>query len=194
MRSGHIEIDDQDISQVSLRSLRRSIAIVPQTPALFNTSIVDNLRYANATASLEECEDACRLAMVHDSILALPERYNTVVGERGAKLSGGELQRLAIAQAILKDSSILLLDEASSNLDSVTEARIHDNVRRDKTQRTVLVVAHRLSTVVTADQILVVENGRIVESGTHKDLIAREGAYNRLWAAFTKSQSEQVHN
>ncbi len=181
--SGRVLIDGQDVRTVTLASLGQAIGMVNQEPYLFHTSIRANLRYARPDATDAEIEAAARAANIHDFIAALPEGYDTVVGERGYRLSGGEKQRVAIARALLKDPAILILDEATSSVDSATERAIQDALERLTRGRTVLAIAHRLSTVLRADLILVVERGRIVEQGTHAELLARGGLYATLYAA-----------
>ena len=147
----------------------------------FNTSIVEIVRYARSSATDEEVHDACRAAAIHDSIMRYPDGYSTQVGERGVKLSGGEAQRLAIARALLKDAPIVLLDEATSAVDTVTEGRIKGALEKLRQGRIVIVIAHRLSTIVDADQIVVLHEGRIVERGSHDELCAMQGRYWKLW-------------
>ncbi|WP_152389269.1 ABCB family ABC transporter ATP-binding protein/permease [Azotobacter salinestris] len=178
---GRILIDGQDIRQLTQASLRGAIAIVPQDTVLFNDSIFYNIRYGRPEASREEVEAAARAAHIHTFIQSLPDGYDTQVGERGLKLSGGEKQRVAIARAILKNPSILIFDEATSALDSQSERAIQAELERIQLGRTTLVIAHRLSTVMSADQILVMDGGRIVERGSHGDLLARDGRYARMW-------------
>jgi ATP-binding cassette subfamily B protein len=180
--SGRILINNQDISQVTQDSLRQSIGIVPQDTVLFNDSLLYNIGYAKPSASHEEIEQAARVANIHAFIESLPQGYDTVVGERGLKLSGGEKQRVAIARAVLKNPRILVFDEATSSLDSHSEKTILTALRKAAAHHTSLVIAHRLSTIVDADYILVMEAGRIIESGIHQDLLAQEGAYAKLWA------------
>ncbi len=180
--SGRILINNQDISQVTQDSLRQSIGIVPQDTVLFNDSLLYNIGYAKPSASREEIEQAARVANIHAFIESLPQGYDTVVGERGLKLSGGEKQRVAIARAVLKNPRILVFDEATSSLDSHSEKTILTALRKAAAHHTSLVIAHRLSTIVDADYILVMEAGRIIESGIHQDLLAQEGAYAKLWA------------
>ena len=179
---GRILINGQDISHVTQDSLRRAIGIVPQDTVLFNESLLYNIAYARPDASREDIEHAARLANIHDFINCLPQGYETIVGERGLKLSGGEKQRVAIARAILKDPRILVFDEATSSLDSHSEQAILEALRKAAAHHTTLVIAHRLSTVIDADQILVMEAGRITESGVHQQLLARGGTYAQLWA------------
>ncbi len=181
IQGGRILINGQDISQVTQDSLRRAIGIVPQDTVLFNESLLYNIAYARPDATQAEIEQAARLANIHGFIAGLPEGYATVVGERGLKLSGGEKQRVAIARAILKDPRILVFDEATSSLDSRSEQVILEALREAAAHHTSLVIAHRLSTIVDADRILVMENGRIVESGVHQSLLEQQGTYARLW-------------
>ncbi|MDD3448598.1 MAG: ABC transporter ATP-binding protein/permease, partial [Gammaproteobacteria bacterium] len=180
--SGAIRVDGRDIAGVTQESLRRAIGIVPQDTVLFNDTILYNIAYARPEASREEVEQAARLAHIHDFIAGLPQGYDTVVGERGLKLSGGEKQRVAIARVILKNPPILVFDEATSSLDSRSEKAIQTSLAEVAENHTTLVIAHRLSTIVDADAILVMDQGRVVERGTHADLLAADGIYARLWA------------
>jgi ATP-binding cassette subfamily B protein len=180
-QNGLIRVDGTDIRQIKLSSLRSHIGIVTQETYLFHDTIGSNLRYAQPDASLEEIHAACRAANIHDFISSLPSGYETVVGERGHKLSGGERQRLAIARVLLKNPKILILDEATSSLDSYNESLIQDALVPLMTGRTSLVIAHRLSTILKADVIFVVESGKVIESGRHSDLLARDGAYAGLY-------------
>ncbi|PWC79791.1 metal ABC transporter permease [Azospirillum sp. TSH64] len=182
VNGGRVLIDGQDIRGVTQSSLRASIGIVPQDTVLFNDTVFYNIAYGRPGASPAEVERAARLAHIHDFIMALPDGYQTTVGERGLKLSGGEKQRVAIARTILKDPAILLFDEATSALDTHTEREIQANLREVSRGRTTLVIAHRLSTVIDADEILVLEAGRVIERGHHTDLLAARGAYAALWA------------
>ncbi|MGC1347852.1 MAG: ABC transporter ATP-binding protein/permease [Methyloceanibacter sp.] len=178
---GRVLIDGQNISDVTQSSLRAAIGMVPQDTVLFNDTIFYNIRYGRPEASDREVREAAKLAQVHDFIMTLPQGYDSLVGERGLKLSGGEKQRVAIARTILKSPPILMLDEATSALDSHTEKEIQDALERVARERTSLVIAHRLSTVVHADNIIVLDHGEIVEQGTHQELLARGGIYASLW-------------
>ena len=179
---GEITIDGQDIRGVTQESVRASIGIVPQDTVLFNDTVYYNIAYGRPDATPAEVEAAARTAAIHDQIVTMPDGYQTVVGERGLKLSGGEKQRVAIARTILKRPRILMFDEATSALDTRTEREIQVALREISRDRTTLVIAHRLSTVVDADEILVLEQGRIVERGTHATLLARGGTYAQMWA------------
>ncbi|XP_004376389.1 ATP-binding cassette sub-family B member 6 isoform X1 [Trichechus manatus latirostris] len=188
--SGCIRIDGQDISQVTQISLRSHIGVVPQDTVLFNDTIANNIRYGCITASSDEVEVAAKAAGIHDSILTFPEGYETQVGERGLKLSGGEKQRVAIARTILKAPDIILLDEATSALDTSNERAIQASLAKVCANRTTIVVAHRLSTVVNADQILVIKDGCIVERGRHEALLSRGGVYADMWQLQQQGQEE----
>lgn len=190
--AGRILIDDQDIRHVTQESLRAAIGIVPQDTVLFNESIFYNIQYARPGASRKEVEQAARHAHIHDFIVNLPQGYDTVVGERGLKLSGGEKQRVAIARVILKNPVILVFDEATSSLDSQSEQAILKALREVAEQHTTLVVAHRLSTIVDADEILVMEEGQIRERGTHAGLLASDGLYSHMWALQQKEQHRET--
>lgn len=178
---GQILIDEQNIAKVTQDSLRSQIAMIPQDPTLFHRSLLENIRYGRLTASDEEVMAAARLANAHEFIEKLPEKYNTMVGERGLKLSGGQRQRVAIARAILKNSPILILDEATSALDSVTEGLIQEGFQHVMQGRTALVVAHRLSTLADMDRIIVFHKGEIVEDGTQEELLQTDGHFATLW-------------
>jgi ATP-binding cassette subfamily B protein len=178
---GRVTIDGQDIRDVTQASLRATLGVVPQDTVLFNDSILYNIHYGRPDASDEEVRKAARLAQIDAFINTLPDGYRTMVGERGLKLSGGEKQRVAIARTILKGPPILILDEATSALDSHTEKEIQDALDRIARNRTTLVIAHRLSTVIGADNILVLDAGRLVEQGTHAELLVRDGLYASLW-------------
>ena len=181
VNSGRILIDGQDIRDVTQASLRKAIGIVPQDTVLFNDTIYYNIAYGNPEASRERVIQVARAAHIHEFIESLPDKYDSLVGERGLKLSGGEKQRVAIARTLLKSPPILVFDEATSALDSKTEKAIQAELEEIATNHTTLVIAHRLSTVMNADQILVMDNGRIVERGTHAELLARHGTYAHLW-------------
>jgi ATP-binding cassette subfamily B protein len=178
---GAVEIDGLDVRRIRLESLGLVIGVVTQETYLFHASIIENLRYAKPDASMTEIEDAARAAAIHERISELPEGYDTIVGERGYKLSGGEKQRVAIARVLLKDPRILLLDEATSALDTVSERLIQAALNRLMEGRTTIAIAHRLSTILRANQILVFDRGRIVERGTHDELLRHEGLYARLY-------------
>ena len=178
---GHVLIDGTDVRELTLSSLRRHIGVVTQETFLFHTTVRENLLFANPNATDEQIMEACRQADIHDRIMALPDGYDTVVGERGYKLSGGEKQRLAIARVILKQPRILLLDAATSSLDSESEAQVQAALERLMVGRTSIVIAHRLSTILSADLILVLHNGRIIEQGSHAQLLQETGLYSRLF-------------
>ncbi|MEX5599183.1 ABC transporter ATP-binding protein/permease [Pseudophaeobacter sp. C1-32P7] len=178
---GALTIDGQDVRNVSQKSLHAAIGVVPQDTVLFNDTIRYNIAYGRDGATQQEIEDAARAAQIHDFIAGLPQGYDTQVGERGLKLSGGEKQRVGIARTLLKDPPILLLDEATSALDTDTEREIKEALARAGQGRTVITIAHRLSTVAEADQIVVLEQGEIAEAGSHEDLLARGGRYAHLW-------------
>ena len=190
-QAGRITIDGQDINDVTQKSLRAAIGIVPQDSVLFNDTIGYNIGYGRGGASQDEIEAAARGAAIHDFIASLPQGYESQVGERGLKLSGGEKQRVAIARTLLKDPPILILDEATSALDSRTEAAIQETLRNVAARRTSIVIAHRLSTVVDADQIVVLDQGRVAERGTHAQLLRKRGLYAEMWNR-QQSESEEA--
>ncbi len=190
INQGRILINNQDIRDVSQESLRAVIGIVPQDTVLFNDSIYHNISYANTSASRDEVIKAAQVANIDEFIQSLPDGYETIVGERGLKLSGGEKQRVAIARTVLKNPKILIFDEATSSLDSRSEGAILKALGDLAHNHTTLVIAHRLSTIVDADQILVMDQGRIVEQGTHTQLLSKEGAYHHLWQLQQKEQRE----
>ncbi len=181
LSAGEILIDGQNIATVTQKSLRQSIGIVPQDTILFHESILYNIQYGNPKASQKEVKKAAQMAHIFDFIESLPDGWETIVGERGLKLSGGEKQRVAIARAILKQPKIMIFDEATSSLDSQTEKKILKTLQQVSKKQTTLVIAHRLSTIVDADQILVMENGHIIEQGTHQQLMQQKTAYYQLW-------------
>lgn len=199
IQSGRVTIDGQDIRDVRQDSVRSVIGIVPQDTVLFNDTIRYNIKYGRITAGDEEIEEAARLAQIEPFIRQLPEGFKSMVGERGLKLSGGEKQRVAIARTILKNPPILLLDEATSALDTHTEREIQSALREVSRNRTTLVIAHRLSTVIDADQILVLDKGQIVERGKHEELLAMDGAYASMWnrqreAAAARERLKEAEN
>lgn len=181
LETGSICIDGQDIATVTQDSLRQNIAVVPQEPLLFHRTIRENIAYGKVNATEEEVIEVAKKAQSHDFIMALPEGYDTLVGERGIKLSGGQKQRVAIARAMLKDAPILILDEATSALDSESEVAIQKALHELMVGKTVIAIAHRLSTLREMDRIIVLEKGSIVEDGTHEALTRSGGAYQRLW-------------
>jgi ABC-type transport system involved in Fe-S cluster assembly fused permease/ATPase subunit len=190
--SGRILINEQNISEVTQKSLRAAIGIVPQDSVLFNDSIYYNIAYGRPGATREEVLEAARSAHIHEFIESLPDKYETTVGERGLKLSGGEKQRVAIARAILKKPAILIFDEATSALDSKSEKLIQAELKRIASNRTTLTIAHRLSTIVDADQILVMEKGHIIERGAHRELLAANGTYAHMWELQQQEEQTQL--
>ena len=191
VQSGAVRVNGTDIRRLTQASLRAAIGIVPQDTVLFNESIYYNIQYGRPEANREDVIAAAQAAHIHDFVESLPEKYDTRVGERGLKLSGGEKQRVAIARALLKNPPILIFDEATSALDSKAEKAIQDELERISVGRTTLVIAHRLSTVMNADEILVLDQGRIVERGTHRALLERGGAYAQMWALQQQEETEQ---
>jgi ATP-binding cassette subfamily B protein len=183
---GSLRIDGHDVRDLTLDSLRAAIGVVSQDPHLFHDSVAENLRYARPDASNVELVEACRAAQIHDVITALPDGYDTVVGERGHRLSGGERQRLAIARMLVKDPAVVVLDEATSHLDSENESLVQQALASALAGRTAVVIAHRLSTIIGADQILVLDDGRIVERGRHDELLAAEGLYSELYRTLVR--------
>jgi ATP-binding cassette, subfamily B, bacterial len=190
-KGGHILLDETDIRTFTLKSLRQQISIVLQEPLLFSGTIADNIRYGKLDASMDEIVEAARFANAHDFIMKLPDKYETVLGERGTKLSIGERQRISVARAFLKDAPILILDEPTSSIDSKTEAVILDALDRLMINRTTFMVAHRLSTIRHADQILVLNNGQIVERGTHDQLLEQGGLYKQLYDVQTQRTAKR---
>ena len=190
VNEGVIRVDGVDIRDMTQDSLRQSIGVVPQDTVLFNNTVGYNIAYGRPGASQEEIEEAAKAAQVHDFVMRLPDGYKTRVGERGLKLSGGEKQRVAIARTILKNPRILILDEATSALDTRTEQEIQNALREVSASRTTLVIAHRLSTVVDADEIIVLADGKVVERGDHNQLLAMEGLYARMWEVQQQEQAD----
>ncbi len=191
VQSGAVKVSGTDIRRLTQASLRAAIGIVPQDTVLFNDTIYYNIQYGRPEASREDVIAAAQAAHIHDFVESLPDGYDTRVGERGLKLSGGEKQRVAIARALLKNPPILIFDEATSALDSQSEKAIQAELERISVGRTTLVIAHRLSTVMNADEILVLDQGRIVERGTHRALLDRGGAYAQMWALQQQEEAEQ---
>jgi ATP-binding cassette subfamily B protein len=187
-QSGRILLDGLDLTRIKISALRRMVAIVPQDVALFNDSLLANIAFARPEATALDIAAAADAAELTEFVAGLPEGMETRVGERGLKLSGGERQRVGIARALLAGPRVLILDEATSALDSRTEAAIQDTLKRARAGRTTLVVAHRLSTIADADQILVLRRGKIVERGRHEDLLAQGGEYAALWRRQTRGK------
>ena len=188
VNQGEIIIDDQNITSVKQQSLRKAIGVVPQDTVLFNDSIYYNIHYGNLDASKEEVIQAAKMAHIFDFIESLPKAWDTVVGERGLKLSGGEKQRVAIARAILKKPAILIFDEATSSLDTATEQAIQQTLRKISETTTTLIIAHRLSTIIDAHMILVIKAGKIIERGSHKELLSKKGTYWNMWELQQESE------
>ncbi len=192
VNGGSLSIDGQDVRDVTQDSLHTQIGVVPQDTVLFNDTVLYNIAYGRPEASRSEIEAAAKAAKIHDFIMELPEGYETQVGERGLKLSGGEKQRVGIARTLLKNPPILLLDEATSALDTQTERDIQDSLREMGQGRTVITIAHRLSTIVDADEIVVLEAGVIVEQGTHDELLEHGGRYAAMWARQASEEEPQA--
>jgi ATP-binding cassette subfamily B protein len=191
VQQGRITIAGRDVRDVTQASVRQAIGIVPQDTVLFNDTVEYNIAYGRPGASREQVEEAARAARIHDFIVSTPRGYQTMVGERGLKLSGGEKQRVAIARTLLKNPPILIFDEATSALDSANERAIQAELKSAARNKTALVIAHRLSTVVDAHEILVMEAGRIIERGSHAELLARGGRYADMWALQQSAEGER---
>lgn len=192
LQDGCIFIDGQNVHNISIDSLRRQIGVVPQDTVLFNDTVMYNLKYAKQDATDEDVYEACRAAGIHDIIMGFSDGYATMVGERGLCLSGGERQRVAIARTILKGAKIILLDEATASLDTNTEEHVQKSLANLAHERTILVIAHRLSTVTAADSILVFHGGQVVERGTHQELIKLKGRYASMWWKQTREQTKKI--
>ncbi|UKZ45810.1 hypothetical protein TrVGV298_000003 [Trichoderma virens] len=189
--SGKILIDGINTEDITIRSLRDHFGVVPQETMLFNDPLMYNLLYANPTASEEDVYNACKAASVHEKVMALPDGYETQVGERGLRLSGGEKQRIAIARAILKSPTMILMDEVTASLDSATEMAIQTSLAKINEGRTSITIAHRLSTIVHCDQIVFLHDGRIIEQGTHVQLLSQNGQYKKKWDKQTQDIDQQ---
>lgn len=191
VKGGSITIDGIDVRDVKINSLRSLMGIVPQETILFSATVAENISYGRQGASREEIEDSARTANAHEFIMHLPNGYDAILGERGVNLSGGQRQRIAIARAILKNPKILILDEATSSVDSISEMYIQEALERLMKGRTTFVIAHRLSTVQNADLIIVLDDGRIMESGRHDELYGRGGVYSRLYDFALSTEKEK---
>ena len=178
---GNVKIDNQDIKELTIDSVRSSIALVSQEPILFDMSIRDNILYGKPDSTNNEVIEAAKAAAAHDFINELPDKYNTIVGEKGYSLSGGQKQRISIARAFLKNAPILLLDEATSSLDTESEHLVQNAIGILMKNRTTLVIAHRLSTIINSDQIIVLDSGNVAEVGTHEELLNKDGVYKKLY-------------
>ena len=187
--SGAIYIDDQNVKDWGLKSLRQLVSVIPQDPSLFNRSIAYNIGYGNITASVDRLKESASAAQLDECVASLPDGYDSIVGERGQKLSGGERQRVAIARALIRSPSIYVFDEATSALDSETEKQFQNALLRISSNKTTIVVAHRLATVMHAHQIIIIDGGEIVEKGSHDTLLERRGFYFNMWIAQQKSLS-----
>jgi ATP-binding cassette subfamily B protein len=192
--AGAVMINGVDVRDLTQASLRHHIGIVPQDTVLFNDSILYNIAYGNPGATQDEIFQAAKAASIHDFVINLPEGYQTQVGERGLKLSGGEKQRVAIARTLLKNPPILILDEATSALDTRTERAIQEELAQIAKNRTTLIIAHRLSTIVDADEIIVLDHGKVLERGSHRDLLAQGGRYAQMWALQQAGQESERDN
>ena len=180
-QKGSIFIDEQDIKNVTINSIHQNVGVVPQDTVLFNDTILYNIKYGNQNANFNEIQSAAKSACIQDFINKLPNGYETIVGERGLKLSGGEKQRIGIARTILKEAPIILLDESTSSLDYTTEKKILANLKKDKKNSTMIIISHRLSAITDVDKIIVLDEGKIVEQGKHMELMNNKSEYFRLW-------------
>jgi ABC-type multidrug transport system fused ATPase/permease subunit len=179
---GRVLIDGQDVRRFQLKSLRKQISLVPQDPILFRRTLAENISYGNSDSTFEDIVAAAKAAQAHDFIASLPDRYDTVLGERGDRISGGQRQRIALARAILRQGRILLLDEPTTGIDAITEAQLNETLRRHLDSKTVFIIAHRCSTVRAADLILVIDDGKAAEQGKHSELLVSSPLYRRLSA------------
>ena len=184
---GAIEVDGVDLATLSLSDWRKRLGVVSQDSFMFNETVEENIRFGNPNASLDSVVEAAQIAGAHEFIERLPQKYSTLIGERGHRLSGGERQRISLARAVVRDPEILILDEATSNLDSHSERCIQYALERFRGNKTILIIAHRLSTIANADQIIVIENGRVLERGTHSGLLASQGRYAFFWKIQNKN-------
>lgn len=178
---GNIYLNNNNIKDIKISNLRKLISLVSQDAYLFHGTVYENLIYGNANIDQVEVEEICKLSCIHRDIISLPEKYNTIVGERGQKLSGGQKQRVSIARALIADRPIIILDEATSAIDNVTESILQSNLNKYLKEKTVISIAHRLSTITNSDQILVMEDGQIIERGNHSELLSKQGYYMKLW-------------
>jgi ATP-binding cassette subfamily B (MDR/TAP) protein 6 len=194
VKKGKITFGGEDIKSYSQASLRQAMGVVPQDTVLFNDTIKYNIKYGNMDATDAEVEEAASLADIHDTILSFPDKYETMVGERGVKLSGGERQRVAIARTLIRKPSLMIFDEATSSLDSTTERHIQSAIERASKERTSLIVAHRLSTVVRAEQIVVMDQGEVIEVGNHRELVEKGGRYAELWEHQQQEENGEIEN
>jgi len=194
VKKGKITFGGEDIKSYSQASLRQAMGVVPQDTVLFNDTIKYNIKYGNMDATDAEVEEAASLADIHDTILSFPDKYETMVGERGVKLSGGERQRVAIARTLIRKPSLMIFDEATSSLDSTTERHIQSAIERASKERTSLIVAHRLSTIVRAEQIVVMDQGQVIEVGNHRELVEKGGRYAELWEHQQQEENGEIES